>query len=150
MTKFAILPGENVVVADGRKYSVDCSSIDPAIRAVQWDAQSSRGHLEFFDLADGRKRPNVGVDDPSQFAEAISEWRAIDNAPSAPAPPPTPAEQRMAEFRELPDQIDLMDRLESATPEGIGAWVDAQVVDLAGARRLLALILVAMAADSRG
>jgi hypothetical protein len=57
--------------------------------------------------------------------------------PRDPSPIPTARELRDATFKADPDRADMLDRLITATPEQIDAYIEANVTNLAQARTFL-------------
>lgn len=58
---------DSVVVIDGVAAPVDCSDLPSFIRAIQWDSDAGRGHLEFERGSDGRVHPNLAITDFSPY-----------------------------------------------------------------------------------
>lgn len=52
-------------------------------------------------------------------------------------PPPSAEDVRQTSFKAEPDAIDLVTRLQSATPAQINSWIDANVSNIAQARAVL-------------
>lgn len=59
------------------------------------------------------------------------------------------ADARAQTFRAEPDRIDLLDRLQTATPAQIGTWIDNNVTSIATARTVLKAIIKVIALDAR-
>lgn len=79
--RLTIIPSDNVVFVDGKALTVDCSSLDKTIHAVQWDGTS--GEVEYATIA-GKRKPNAVIKDISAFRSLISAY----NAEAAKLPPP--------------------------------------------------------------
>jgi len=66
--------------------------------------------------------------------------------------PSQPSEEEIArklEFKGEQDRIDLLDRLNTATPAQIDTWIDNNVTSLASARAVLKAIIKVIAHDGR-
>lgn len=76
-------------------------------------------------------------------------WTWNGNAwqpPAAPPDPPPSAEQlRAATFVAQADRVDLISRLQTATPAQIDAWLTANVTNLAQARTVLGAVIKVLA-----
>lgn len=59
----SIIRPDSYVVIDGVAAPVDCSDLPAFIRAIQWDAETGRGHIEFMADANGRVHPNMLIMD---------------------------------------------------------------------------------------
>jgi hypothetical protein len=81
-----------------------------------------------------------GVEMP-MTPEEIAEFQARSDAWEADAPKRAAKQQRNDEIMNDPDRKDLLDKLSNATNAQIGAWVDANVTNLADARKLFKIIL---------
>lgn len=87
-----------------------------------------------------------------QFVEEPAERPVIGSTLvngvwTAPPPPARPAdEQRRIDILQRTEVADQMQRLNSATPEQIEAWVNANMTTLAQARVVIATILKILAA----
>ncbi len=66
--------------------------------------------------------------------------------PPNPTPPPTPGEERIELFASLPERQDIIQRLKTATPAQIDAWLLANVTNLTQARTVLGMIIKVLAA----
>ena len=68
-----IIRADNVVYIDGRPRAVDCSSLDPAIHAIQWNSETERGSIEFVDAdpTDGFKEPNQAITSVADYQQLI-------------------------------------------------------------------------------
>jgi hypothetical protein len=66
-------------------------------------------------------------------------WELRDAPPD---PPPTEAEVRNDAIRTDPDNVAMIERLRSATPDQIRAYVNTNVTDMASAKAMMARILV--------
>lgn len=67
------------------------------------------------------------------------------NLSAPPDPALTPAQQRFANFMADPDRADLVNRLTTATPAQIDAFIEAQVTSLATAKPVFKAILKLLA-----
>lgn len=78
----------------------------------------------------------------------IAAWVAEGNviAPYVP-PAQTPDQIRQVLFAALPERIDLVIRLKTATPAQIDSWLATNVTTLAAARVVLATILKYLATN---
>ena len=65
-----------------------------------------------------------------------------------PIDPAIEANRRTA-FKAEPDRADLLNRLKTASPAQIDTWVDANVANLADARKVLKAIIKVIALDGR-
>ena len=79
--RVTIIADDGKVGVDRVFRSVDLSTLDPNIHAVQWDGAT--GHIEFKD-----RSPNKMIDDFSAFQPFVAAWTAA--APPPPPPPPPP------------------------------------------------------------
>ena len=70
-----ILVSDNVVTIDGRPLGVDCSSIDPNIRVVQW--YENFGEVEFVNDPEVGFRRNGRIDTWGEFDDVIDAWHAL-------------------------------------------------------------------------
>jgi hypothetical protein len=84
--RLTIVAPDNLVIVDGRALRVDCTSMRPEIRAVQWPG-AAPGHLEFFPGTHGEHVANQPIDGIAEFQSLIDAHaaaaHAIDNAPGA-------------------------------------------------------------------
>lgn len=81
--RVTIIADDGKVGVDGVFRTVDLSTLDPNIHAVQWDGAA--GHIEFKD-----RSPEQRIADISPFQSFIDAWTA------AAPPPPTLAELKSA------------------------------------------------------
>lgn len=86
--RVTIVADDGKVGVDGVFRSVDLSTLDANIHAVQWDGTS--GHIEFKD-----RSPEQRIADISPFQSFIDAWTA------AAPPPPTNAELKSAKEAEF-------------------------------------------------
>lgn len=56
-------------------------------------------------------------------------------------PPPTADQLRRASYDTEPDMIDILNRLNTATPAQINSWIDTNVTNIATARTVLKAIV---------
>lgn len=120
-----------------------------------------RARLAAYKSALDAHRFTEGV--PAPFPEFKDELDAILNDPdqdfvveddpvSPSPPPPTPEQlanrQRRADLDNDARVVDFLDRLNSATPATLDAFVDNNVTDLAGARTVFKRILLVLAVRS--
>lgn len=80
--RLTIVPEDGLVSIDGKAFTVDCSSIDATIHAVQW--YDDHGVIEY------KTQPPALISVVSTFQTVIDLWIAANEAP--PPPPPTPVE----------------------------------------------------------
>lgn len=59
----SIIRPDSYVVVDGVAAPVDCSDLPAFIRAIQWDTETCRGHIELMADANGRVYPNMSITD---------------------------------------------------------------------------------------
>lgn len=76
--KLTIIVPDGTVGIDGEFRHVDLTSINPNLRAVQWDG--TKGHIEFEDGS-----PNQAISNIVQFTNVVNAWQAL--TPPAPTPP---------------------------------------------------------------
>jgi hypothetical protein len=77
--KLTIVVPDSMVYIDGKALVVDCSSLDPDIRAVQWDGDLGTGEIEHKSVGGGRL-PNVVITDIARFQTIIDLWNAANAA----------------------------------------------------------------------
>jgi hypothetical protein len=66
-----------------------------------------------------------------------------------PSAVPSAEQLRISSFMTQPDRIDIVNRLKTATPAQIDAWILANVTSIATARTVLGAIIKAIALDIR-
>jgi hypothetical protein len=154
MPRVSIIREDGMVVIDSRGHKVDLSDMPPRIHAVQWDG--ARGHIEYVNGPGLEYMPQEPIADLAAFAAIRDRWQAAEDA--AQPIPPTPEEiaaqeaiaAREALFRGDTERIDILTRLKTATLAQIEAFVDANIPsNQAGARKLLKMIIKAIALDAR-
>ena len=77
--------------------------------------------------------------------EEIAEFEARDAAWAADEPKRAARKQRNEDIADDPERKDLLDKLSNATNAQISNWVDANVTNLADARKLFKIIIRVMA-----
>lgn len=82
--RLTIVVPDSFVGIDGEFREVNLSSLNPNIRAVQWDG--TQGHVEYFD-----GKANTNLTDINAFSAVIAAWQALT--------PPAPAEPTLAELK---------------------------------------------------
>lgn len=85
--QLTIIPIDNVVIIDGVARTIDCSAMDPAIHAVQWNENS--GEVEFKTI-DGIRAPNLMIDSLADFEPQVDAWNNWEPPPPPQLPPPLP------------------------------------------------------------
>lgn len=116
--RLTIIRDDATIGIDGVWRNVDMSSLDPDIRAVQWNNDS--GHLEFDE------GPNVDLTDIAEFQPLIDLWTAA--APPAPEPP-TSAEMKAAAHARINAAYAIaVNTLTAGYPENeIASWPKQEV-----------------------
>lgn len=76
--RLTIIVPDSVVGVNGEFRHLDLTSLDPTIRALQWDGAT--GHIEFND-----GKANQAITDIDSFMSLITAWNAL--TPPPPAPP---------------------------------------------------------------
>ena len=76
--------------------------------------------------------------------EEIAEFEERNAAWEADAPKRQARQQRNKDIMDDPERKDLLDKLSNATNAQISNWVDANVTNLADARKLFKIILRVM------
>ncbi len=96
MKTLTIIPVENKVYIDGIPMTVDCSSIDSTIHAIQFNVERGKGHIEFVDddPNDGQRKTNETITTIDPYQELVSAWMkqkevqetivAVEKKPSGP------------------------------------------------------------------
>lgn len=108
--KLSVQVEDGFVIIDGVGRMVDCSGIDPAIRAIQWNSEKGRGHVEFVDEDenDGQRAPNLLIESIDQYQHLIDAWAAA-------APPPTsPRSPRVVPRTVIIDRLFAAGKLDAA------------------------------------
>jgi hypothetical protein len=82
--KLTIVVPDSIVGIDGEFREINLSSLNPNIRAVQWDG--SQGHVEYFD-----GQANTNLTEINAFSAVIAAWQALT--------PPAPAQPTLAELK---------------------------------------------------
>ena len=86
--RVTIINDDGVVGVDGEFRSIDLTTLDPDIHAVQWDSVAGAGEIEW------RNPPrNEAIGDFTQFQPFRDAWTAAAPAPPDPPPPVTDADQ---------------------------------------------------------
>jgi hypothetical protein len=85
-----------------------------------------------------------GVEVP-MTPEEIADFQARADAWTTDAPKRAAKQQRNQEIMDDPERKDLLDKLGNATNAQISAWIDANVTNLADARKVFKIILRTMA-----
>jgi len=90
MTKYTIVPADNMVIIDGEAHVVDCAAVDPKIHAIQWSGTA--GWIEFVDADpyDGQCDPHRPLTDFAPWQHLIDDWTAAKAAAATPPPAPKP------------------------------------------------------------
>jgi hypothetical protein len=82
-TQLTIIRADNYVRINGRGLTIDCSSLDPNIHAIQWADTS--GWIEYI-----APPSDQNITDLSPYQAIIDAWTAAANAIDNPPPPPPP------------------------------------------------------------
>lgn len=79
MKTLSIIPSDSMVIIDGVARQVDCSTIDPIIHAIQWNAKKERGHIEFVDEDpdDGQRAANESIASIEPYLALIGAWESV-------------------------------------------------------------------------
>lgn len=80
--KLTIIRSDNTVYKDGVALQVDCSSLDPNIRAIQWDGTA--GWIEYEDYS--RETP---IKNLKKYRSIVSAWEVAYAAQQKAFAPPT-------------------------------------------------------------
>jgi len=71
--RVTIVPIDNKVVVEGQPETVDCSSIDEEIHAIQW--YGTVGDIEFkHDYIANTRKPNVRIEDFTPYQKFVDLW----------------------------------------------------------------------------
>jgi hypothetical protein len=82
--RLTIIPSDNTVYVDGRALVVDCSSIDPAIHALQWDGEA--GWIEYVQPPSGGAILNEPIMSLApEYLALVAAWEAARESADAPA-----------------------------------------------------------------
>lgn len=65
--RVTIIRSDNMVYKDGVPFEVDCSSMDPQIRAIQW--YDTQGLVEYTDY-----RRETVLEDLDEFSDLLAAW----------------------------------------------------------------------------
>jgi hypothetical protein len=87
MQTVVIIADDSMVIVDGAGLVVDLTGIGATIHAVQWNAVSATGFIEYKGNADGTKPPPTQITDFTPYNVYLDRYEAIANAPP-PTPPP--------------------------------------------------------------
>lgn len=99
--KLTIDVPDSLVGINNEFRNIDLATLDPNIRAVQWDG--AKGHIEFND-----NKANSTIDSIDMFSVVIAAWNALTPAP-LPPPLPLTIEQIRAQLHSLsPAQVRLV------------------------------------------
>lgn len=110
--KLTIVRDDNILGVDGVFRVINLSSLDPSIRAVQWDGTT--GHTEYY------SGPNTDLADINAFQFVIDLWTA-----AAPVPPViTPADRRAEAHERINTAYELaVNALTAGYPSNeIASW----------------------------
>lgn len=144
--RITIVPEDRTVIVDGIRHTVDCSSIDSSIHAVQW--YEDYGDVE-FKIIDGAFSPNQQINTMDDYQKVLDLWNVENRKPI-----PEHLDQlvdtqtRIARFDLFSADVDrqnLMTLLQQQSPDELRQYVNQNVTNLDAAKNLLAAILVAIA-----
>lgn len=80
MKTISIVREDNAVYVNGECRVVDCSTIDPNIRAVQWchcpKRKKSKGHIEWAQDPLEDFKPNTDIQSLKDFQHLVDAWEA--------------------------------------------------------------------------
>jgi hypothetical protein len=74
MRTATIIPSDNIICIDGEGVTVDCSSVDEVIHAIQWNSLQRKGAIEFVD-----DDPHDGFKEPNKIIDSIQPWQLLIN-----------------------------------------------------------------------
>jgi len=90
--RVTIVPVDNMIYLDNFNATVDCSSLDPSIHAVQWNGNI--GEIEYKNVVTGKKTRNEEITDISPYSDLIALAQQQEQELSAVA-------NEMSEFERL-------------------------------------------------
>ena len=78
--RLTIIRSDNMVYVDGEPLTVDCSSLDPSIHAIQWN--DTKGVIEFVDEdpIDNQAPAPQTITDITPYQPLIDGWNAAKQA----------------------------------------------------------------------
>jgi hypothetical protein len=84
-----IVRDDNTVLVDGKAKAVDCSSMSPDIRVVQWyDTHGSVEYVNLPGIQPDEYKANQPIDSMAEFQEILDAYAAIPDPPPPDPPPP--------------------------------------------------------------
>lgn len=73
--QLTIIVPDNTIIIDGRALPIDCSTLDPNIRIVQW--YDDHGEIEFDNVPGQDFRRNGKINSLSGLSQVIEAWQEL-------------------------------------------------------------------------